>query len=238
MQVTLLKLNTGIGARGGDHGDARAPERRARGRHRAPVATRTASRSARGRPGHAPPAPGDVGYLTARDGDAKRAVQRMEPPERRGPGAARQRRDRARLAGRRPPDDALPTTARARRHDDDDRAGDPASTPVPRRPIPTGDAAAAPPPTRPATAATAAADVAVPVELGGLVDRRIGLLFAVFLVMLLLAGGRASWLGLVKADTLQGGRDHAAGARPRRARAPRHDHRRARQRARGLPVRR
>ena len=36
-----------------------------------------------------------------------------------------------------------------------------------------------------------------------LVDRRIGLLFAVFLVMLLLAGGRASWLGLVRADTLK-----------------------------------
>ena len=36
-----------------------------------------------------------------------------------------------------------------------------------------------------------------------LVDRRIGLLFAVFLVMLLVAGGRASWLGLVRADTLK-----------------------------------
>ncbi|HZB75552.1 MAG TPA: hypothetical protein VE526_04960, partial [Solirubrobacteraceae bacterium] len=35
------------------------------------------------------------------------------------------------------------------------------------------------------------------------VDRRIGLLFAVFLAMLLLAGGRASWLGLVRADTLK-----------------------------------
>ena len=36
-----------------------------------------------------------------------------------------------------------------------------------------------------------------------LVDRRIGLLFAVFLLMLLLAAGRASWLGLVRADTLK-----------------------------------
>jgi cell division protein FtsI/penicillin-binding protein 2 len=37
----------------------------------------------------------------------------------------------------------------------------------------------------------------------GLVQKRIGLLFAVFLTMLLVAGARAGWLGLVKADTLQ-----------------------------------
>lgn len=36
-----------------------------------------------------------------------------------------------------------------------------------------------------------------------LVERRIGLLFAVFLALLLLAGVRASWLGLVRADTLR-----------------------------------
>jgi cell division protein FtsI (penicillin-binding protein 3) len=35
------------------------------------------------------------------------------------------------------------------------------------------------------------------------VERRIGLLFAVFLAMLLLAGGRAGWLGLVEANTLK-----------------------------------
>ena len=40
----------------------------------------------------------------------------------------------------------------------------------------------------------------------GLVERRIGLLFAVFLAMLLLAGGRAGWLGLVE------GRDAQAAA--------------------------
>ena len=80
MQVSLLKLNSGIGARGGDDGDAGAPERRARGVDRAPVGP-TASR----------PAPAGLGMLMpprratsatsrARRGDAKRAVQRMEPP--------------------------------------------------------------------------------------------------------------------------------------------------------------
>ena len=37
----------------------------------------------------------------------------------------------------------------------------------------------------------------------GLIERRIGLLFAVFLGMLVLAGARAGWLGIVRANTLQ-----------------------------------
>ena len=37
----------------------------------------------------------------------------------------------------------------------------------------------------------------------GLIERRIGLLFAVFLAMLLIAAGRASWLGLVRGDDLK-----------------------------------
>jgi len=37
----------------------------------------------------------------------------------------------------------------------------------------------------------------------GLIERRIGLLFAVFLAMLVLAGARAGWLGIVRADTLK-----------------------------------
>jgi cell division protein FtsI/penicillin-binding protein 2 len=37
----------------------------------------------------------------------------------------------------------------------------------------------------------------------GLIERRIGLLFAVFLGMLLLAGARAGWLGVVRADDLK-----------------------------------
>jgi cell division protein FtsI/penicillin-binding protein 2 len=37
----------------------------------------------------------------------------------------------------------------------------------------------------------------------GLIERRIGLLFAVFLGMLLLAGARAGWLGIVRANTLK-----------------------------------
>ena len=36
-----------------------------------------------------------------------------------------------------------------------------------------------------------------------LIERRIGLLFAVFLGMLVLAGARAGWLGIVRANTLQ-----------------------------------
>jgi cell division protein FtsI (penicillin-binding protein 3) len=37
----------------------------------------------------------------------------------------------------------------------------------------------------------------------GLIERRIGLLFAVFLGMLVLAGARAGWLGIVRANTLR-----------------------------------
>ena len=37
----------------------------------------------------------------------------------------------------------------------------------------------------------------------GLIERRIGLLFAVFLALLILGGARASWLGLVRAGSLQ-----------------------------------
>src|SRR5215212_4798846 len=40
----------------------------------------------------------------------------------------------------------------------------------------------------------------------GLIERRIGLLFAVFLSLLLLGAGKAAWLGVVKAGTLK----HAA----------------------------
>jgi cell division protein FtsI (penicillin-binding protein 3) len=36
-----------------------------------------------------------------------------------------------------------------------------------------------------------------------LIERRIGLIFAVFLVMLVLAGGRAGWLGIVRASSLR-----------------------------------
>ena len=36
-----------------------------------------------------------------------------------------------------------------------------------------------------------------------LIERRIGLLFAVFLGLLLLGAGKAAWLGVVKAGTLQ-----------------------------------
>ena len=39
-----------------------------------------------------------------------------------------------------------------------------------------------------------------------LIERRIGLLFAVFLSLLLLGAGKAAWLGVVKAGTLK----HAA----------------------------
>src|SRR3954451_13177169 len=39
-----------------------------------------------------------------------------------------------------------------------------------------------------------------------LIERRIGLLFAVFLTLLLLGAGKAAWLGVVKAGTLK----HAA----------------------------
>ena len=36
-----------------------------------------------------------------------------------------------------------------------------------------------------------------------LIERRIGLLFAVFLSLLVIGAGKAAWLGVVKAGTLQ-----------------------------------
>ena len=202
-----------------------------------------------------------TGAAGARDADAARGRRRL--PERRAAGrlarraphaaavrrgrrAAGQRRGRARLArrrraravaGRRPaptapatrrataatPDAARPA-GRARR-----RAGRPGRR---RRRPPDHD-----------RADDDVADVArrrrgrAPGLAVGLIERRIGLLFAVFLVMLLLAGARAGWLGVVRAERAAGGRRHAAEGRHHRARAARHDHRRQRHRARRLAAR-
>ena len=62
----------------------------------------------------------------------------------------------------------------------------------------TGRRPRSPPPTTPA-----APTAPPPVDRVRLIERRIGLLFAVFLCMLGLAGLRATWLGVVKADTLR-----------------------------------
>jgi hypothetical protein len=79
MQVTLLKLNTGIGRAV----ETTATLERQNATLEADIArlsdTNRVQVGAAGL-GMLTPAPGDVGYLTARDGDAKLAVQRMEPP--------------------------------------------------------------------------------------------------------------------------------------------------------------
>ncbi len=112
----------------------------------------------------------------------------------------------------------------------------------PRRPQPAAPTATAPaataatataatPPVAPATGAAAAnhdaAALAVP-----LLDRRIGLLFAVFLVLLGAAFARALYFGTIRGSALAQVADDPAGRHGRRARPPRHDHRPQRRRAR------
>ncbi len=79
MQVTLLKLNTGIGRAV----ETTATLERQNAALEADIArlsdTNRVQVGAAGL-GMLTPAPGDVGYLTAREDDAKLAVQRMEPP--------------------------------------------------------------------------------------------------------------------------------------------------------------
>ena len=70
------------------------------------------------------------------------------------------------------------------------------------------------------------------------IERRIGLLFAVFLALLVLAGARAAWLGTCKGDSLASAAATQQVARRSRPRAPRHDHRPQRRRARRLRARR
>jgi len=156
MQVTLLKLNTGIG---------RAVETTATlERQNAALEAEIARLSDTNRVqvgaaglGMLTPAPGDVGYLKARDGDAKLAVQRMEPPST----AAQALLDNGGIvpgslvaAPETVPVTPVPAAATTT------TTSTTAVTPVPT-PDPTVAAAAV---TDPAAGATPATDVAVPVE--------------------------------------------------------------------------
>ncbi len=55
----------------------------------------------------------------------------------------------------------------------------------------------------------------------GKVDRRVGLLFGIFVLLLVVALGRALYLGTVKASALRAGRVHPADRRPAGAGAAR-----------------
>ena len=190
-------------ARGRDDDDARAPERGSRGRDRPALRAR----------------PDRVGRDRARDADAAgrrrdatsaprpqdpaKAVRRMQPPS----------EDAAALlanhgivpgslvaAAPAPVTPAAATTPPPRRRPRPLRR--PTRQPLPRPPPPAAPVAT-PAPATPA----ADDDLADPCQrrsrrrtgLGVLIERRIGLLFAVFLGMLVLAGARAGWLGIVRA---------------------------------------
>ena len=235
MQVSLLKLNSGHLARGRDDHDARAPERRARGGDRAALVAR----------------PDRVRRRDARDGDAARrrrelphapgrrtpasAVRRMQPPSDDGRRAARQRRDRSRLA-RRSRDRAVhgDRRAAATHADGAATAARPARRARRRRPRDAATAATAAATTDLRRSAAPRGGAGRRPGLAVLIERRIGLLFAVFLGMLA-AGRRARRLARRRArgHAPVGRRDPAEG-RHRRARPARHDHRRERDRARGL----
>ena len=73
----------------------------------------------------------------------------------------------------------------------------PVPTPAPA-PAPT----ATPEPLPPAAAGTGATTAPTPLTMK-LIERRIGLLFAVFLSLLVIGAGKAAWLGVVKAGTLK-----------------------------------
>ena len=147
-------------------------------------------------------------------GDGQRRPRARRPRARhRDPGRSRTPpRPPAATAPRRPP-----RSRRSRR-----------ATPAPA-PTATPEPLAAAPPPAPAPRRPPRAEMK-------LIERRIGLLFAVFLSLLVIGAGKAAWLGVVKAGHAQAGRRHPAGGRPGRARPPRRDHRPQRHRARRLPA--
>ncbi len=146
------------------------------------------------------PAAGDVSYLRAGQGDVDRAVSRMQPPSDEAaallanggiaPGSMDRPGGGGRAGHHHDPDDHHHHAGRPR---GDGRAGhrhDPHAD---------GHTTRACDDDRPGGRRRGRrTGLAV-----GLVERRIGLLFAVFLGMILLAGARAGWLGVVKADSLK-----------------------------------
>ena len=201
MQVSLLKLNSGI-----SHSVEAAGTLE---RVNADLETEVARLSSGERiqlaaadEGMVAPPAGDVGYLTARarrrSAPGRRAHAVAERRRARGDGQRRPRARRPRARHRDPRDPrrratvppAAATDARAGRHG---RAG-PHGHARPRRPP--RRSRSRPPPRAPAPRRPRRAEMK-------LIERRIGLLFAVFLSLLVIGAGKAAWLGVVKAGTLK-----------------------------------
>ncbi len=180
------------------------------------------------------PGAGDVRYLKAHpEFDARKAARSIIEPTRsgratgpgRGRGAAGDHADGAHddHDGSRRHHDDRSRCAAAQHHDhsadhDDHGAGAPRPHPPPRP-----RAARWHPRPRP------------PLRLGvRLVERRIGLLFAVFLALLAIAAVRAVWIGTVKAGSLKERAVDPAGGGPDGQRQARHDLRPQRARAGGV----
>ena len=203
MQVSLLKLNSGIshsvetaGALERVNADLETEVARLSSGERIQLAAADEGMVA-------PPA-GDVGYLTARPGtDPRLAAERMQSPSAdarevmasggRAPADARARhRDRPRSPTRRR--SRRPRRRRPRRPPRSRRSPRPRPRPRPRRPP--RRSRSRPPPRAPAPRQPPRAEMK-------LIERRIGLLFAVFLLLLVIGAGKAAWLGVVKAGTLK-----------------------------------
>ena len=238
MQVSMLKLNSGIGRAV----DTAATLERSNASLKAEI-----SRAELGRPHPVARRPARLRHARARRRDATCAPATSAPTASAPPAgcAAPTRRSPARPAPcspsragswrpRRPASTADAGVARSRRGDDRHAAtaattaataADPAAAAAPTQPTAAthrrGPAPATTPRRRPRRAATAATGAAVtrradrPADhrrrrgddpIVGLTERRIGLLFAIFLALLLIAASRAAWLGAVKGDVAAGGR--------------------------------
>ena len=215
--VALLELN-------GEHrGDEPSRPRRSSARTRACgcelARLGSSERIQRGRAsaGFVLPAPGDVRYLGRPE--PRRRARAGRPAA--SPRQARSRRPRRPRRRRRPRPPRRAGRRRPRRRHADAGAGDHAAgtgRPARRR-------------DRRCHAATATPGRRLAVRL---VERRIGLLFALFLALLALAAVRAAWLGTVKAGELGAARVSQQVEDLDVPRPPRHDHRPQRRRARGL----
>ncbi len=198
-------------ARGRRRRHARAPERRPRGRDRPPVVRRPRPRRPRRRRAWSCPPAGAVAFLRSRpERDARRAAGRMQPPSEEAAAIMAN-------GGLEPGVLAAPRGAgrpggRSGRPGGGDHGG-PGRPERPPRPRPRGSGVR-------------------------LIERRIGLLFAVFLALLARRREPRRLARRRQGRDAQARRRDPAGGRHHRPRAARHDHRPRRHRARRLRSRR
>ena len=189
-------------------GHARARQRRPRDRRSRACPRASGSRAAAAKEGMVAPAGRRrrLPHAPARSRRRAWPLERMTVAQRRGAQQVMANGGRTRAAGRSPPTPIAPTDAvGARRR----RAA--TVTPAGRRaPAPHRAPPAPAPPVAPVAHARRPAGRAGTRRHDGpdgltmkLIERRIGLLFAVFLGLLVIGAGKAAWLGVVKAGTLQ-----------------------------------